>query len=128
MGTNYYVEYSEIHPQKEKLHIGKSSAGWCFMLHVIPELNLNSFEDWEKLWSRANNEITNEYGDKVSIEEMTSVIKNGSWDRISALGPNFHRHNYSQLGPNGLVRFRLDSPGCVGHGQGTWDLIEGEFS
>ena len=98
------------------------------MLHVIPERNLNSLEDWEKLWSEANNEIMDEYGDKVSIEEITSVIRNRSWNRTTALNPNFHRDNYSEDGPNGLVKFRLDAPGCVGHGEGTWDLIEGEFS
>ena len=31
------------------LHIGKSSYGWIFGLHVFPDLGLNTYEDWEKL-------------------------------------------------------------------------------
>lgn len=51
MGTNYYAEYQPPCPtcgrQDPPLHIGKSSAGWCFSLHVIPELGLNDWPEWE---------------------------------------------------------------------------------
>ena len=42
MGTNYYFEDSSEVCEccgrgAESLHIGKSSGGWCFSLHVMPE-------------------------------------------------------------------------------------------
>ena len=55
MGTNYYLyEGSEACPTCkrpfEPLHIGKSSAGWCFSLHVIPEEGINTLDDWRTRW------------------------------------------------------------------------------
>jgi hypothetical protein len=36
MSTNYYLhEYVSTDPKI--LHIGKSSGGWCFSLHVVEE-------------------------------------------------------------------------------------------
>jgi hypothetical protein len=132
MGTNYYCENSTDRAAYDgmteltDLHIGKSSAGWCFMLHVIPELGLNSLEDWKKLLNQDTWNVRDEYGNpSLDIEE---IITKRAWERVGPLDPDFHRHNYSEAGPNGLVRFRLDAPGCVGHGEGTWDLIEGDFS
>jgi len=48
MGTNYYLVKNERPPcpccertyVQERLHIGKSSGGWCFALHVIPEMGM----------------------------------------------------------------------------------------
>ena len=36
MGTNYYLN---------DRHIGKSSAGWYFALHIYPEENINSLDE-----------------------------------------------------------------------------------
>jgi hypothetical protein len=136
MGTNYYFSKEAAcptcgHDRGDLLHIGKSSAGWCFSLHVIPDSGLNSLEDWEHLFP--DGYIRDEYGQHISPAGMSDVIRNRgrarkperplgyeSWD-------DFHRVNQSEPGPKGLLRHRLGTH-CVGHGEGTWDLIPGEFS
>lgn len=130
MGTNYYVTVDN--PCKycgrggENLHIGKSSIGWCFSLHVIPERGLNDLPDWEKFWR--GKIITNEYGEKINKKTMLDIItKRGQIDNYRQRDASFHRDNHSEDGPNGLVRSRIGS-NCIGHGKGTWDLISGEFS
>jgi len=137
MGTNYYwtskpcANPCEHCEGGERLHIGKSSGGWCFALHVIPEQGINSLSDWEERFWQPGSQITGG-GSTLSAEEMVRTITDRSWIRKTVpFGytdwDDFHAKNYSVFGPNGLVRCRL-SPLCVGHGDGTWDLIPGEFS
>lgn len=148
MGTNYYMKKSGACPcckrEHETLHIGKSSAGWCFALHVMPERGINDLEDWQKLWNEPGVTIETEYGEQVTAEEMTQVITQRSRDKSvdetfrtnpGAFGSwysnarDFYNRNGATPGPNNLLRHRIDSFGhCVKHGAGTWDCIEGEFS
>ena len=82
MGTNYYLStgtkekvicnYGCEHEIEENLHIGKSSFGWYFSLHVIPEKNLNELEDWKKILK--DGVITNEYGENISYETIIEII------------------------------------------------------
>lgn len=48
MGTNYYY-YQDVCPHcgkpDKKLHIGKSSGGWYFSLHIIPEEKIFNLKD-----------------------------------------------------------------------------------
>lgn len=129
MGTNYYLEQrgpcGECGRTFAPLHIGKSSAGWCFSLHVIPESNINSLEDWEREWAMPGTRIVDEYNDTVSVEEMRATIT----ERLGKSGPHaphWYTQNSAIPGPNGLARSALGSH-CVGHGPGTWDLTPGEF-
>jgi len=147
MGTNFYWKQEEKPPCEccqrpfiqETIHIGKSSLGWCFSLHVTDEIK--SLDDWKKVWETKPGFIEDEYGDRISVEEMLDRITNRegknefnkplkdpfnhyfSWD-------HFHQRNYSQPGPKGLLRHKVNDPPnhCVGHGEGTWDLITGYFS
>lgn len=138
MGTNYYVEVKEpCHccgkgKVTNQVHIGKSSAGWCFALHVIPERDINSLEDWKKYLK--GKKIVDEYGKRVPHVELLSIITERSWKNIKTnpfgydSWEDFHYRNHSEPGPNYLVRAKVDGIHCVGHGEGTWDLIAGEFS
>lgn len=144
MGTNYYLTVSPCKhcgraDPDDVLHIGKSSAGWCFSLHVIPERGLNSLADWLNRFEIG--EIRDEYGHSVTPTEMFDVItvrQGRDWDRAwDAFGyegeEDFHAQNDSQRGPSGLLRHRIGRH-CIGHADGagkpdgTWDLIVGEFS
>jgi hypothetical protein len=58
MCTNYYLK----HPDGLYLHIGKSSAGWCFSLHVMPEAGINSLDEWRSLFCDPYALIQDEYG------------------------------------------------------------------
>lgn len=134
MGTNFYAE-SKPCPccghVKESKHIGKSSAGWCFALHVYPDEGINSLEDWKKYWE--DKEIRDEYGAQYTPITILDNIENRSWARKEQPhGHNnwvhFHSMNHSQDGPNGLIRSKVDGHHCIGHGDGTWDLFVGDFS
>jgi hypothetical protein len=152
MGTNYYLHKKPpcecCGREFESLHVGKSSGGWCFSLHVIPENGINTLEDWKKLWSAPGAYILDEYGKRVSIEDLEAEIteRNGGnmfewWDDPQwwlGIGErsfsfsyrseaDFHERNYSERGPNGLLRHRIGDR-CIAHGEGTWDCLVGEFS
>lgn len=142
MGTNYYLHETPACPHcgrtYEPLHIGKSSGGWCFSLHVIPERGLVTLEAWQDLWSKGGH-IKNEYGHDVTPDQMTEIIidrgyergeGNRWWNPANGDESSFHRRNDSERGPNGLLRHQIDPSGrhCIGHGEGTWDYITGEFS
>lgn len=84
MGTNYYAhtgrkEVCECCGQAtdnpEVLHIGKSSGGWAFGLHSIPERGLTSLEAWLDLLELPGCTIENEYGEVISAHQMRGVIK-----------------------------------------------------
>lgn len=137
MGTNYYLAARApcecCGRPFDTIHIGKSSAGWCFALHVVPENGINDLEDWRRLWSKDGAVISDEYGRTLTPAEMELVITKRTFPRPK-LRPygyvnqaEFHEANGSVDGPFGLVRHRVER-NCVGHGTGTWDLITGEFS
>jgi len=135
MGTNYYIIDNlceHCGRSDEYYHIGKSSAGWCFSLHVEPKDNICDLSDIMKMWQ--GKQIKNEYGEIISEAEMLCIITDRfsemkekkpfgyeSWDQ-------FHEKNYSEFGPKNLLRHRHDGMHCVGHGNGTYDFIKGEFS
>lgn len=75
MGTNYY---QIIDPCKccnrgsEEIHIGKSSAGWPFSVHVIPEMEIYSWDDWMKRLEGAK--IKDEYGREISLHDLNELV------------------------------------------------------
>ena len=132
MGTNYYLHEKPSCPtcdrDFESRHIGKSSAGWCFALHVIPEDGINDLPDWQRLWSLPGAKITNEYGDTVTPDDMLRAItQRGRGIGGEKATSRWYADNHAEPGPNGLARHRIGRR-CLGHGEGTWDLILGEFS
>lgn len=129
MGTNYYLHENvcaHCGRSDDPLHIGKSSAGWCFGLHVIPEEGLTDLRAWQERWARGG-EIRDEIGTVVSPEEMMAIITDRRWNYARAWTASEYNGNNAEPGPNGLVRHRVGRY-CLGHGAGTWDLIPGEFS
>ena len=54
------------------LHIGKSSAGWCFSLHIYPEYGIHTWGDWLKLIGRKW--IVSEYHRRVSKAELIEIV------------------------------------------------------
>jgi len=111
MGTNFYVVREDPcdrcgHVHEGRLHIGKSSAGWMFSLHVMDEIQ--SLMDWIREWSKPGRRIENEYGDVLTSAEMIRWIagrspdlkRNRSWGRRDNVRP----------------------------GPGTYDYVEGWFS
>lgn len=125
MGTNYYH-----HEQAaciacgrdfDSRHIGKSSVGWCFSLHIYPSEGITSLDDWLEIWETG--QIKNEYDVPISSAEMEKIITDRSWDEEITEGISVH----GSPGPNGLLRHTVDGMHCTGHGEGTWDYMVGTF-
>ena len=133
MGTNYYLHRGvcpTCHRGTEPIHIGKSSAGWVFGLHVYPEeydvpriLNL---DDWKRLFMEEDSVIFDEYDREITAEEMWRVITDRAWPRKEK-DDAWYAQNDAVRGPNGLARSKL-SRFTIAHGEGTWDLHVGDFS
>jgi hypothetical protein len=144
MGTNYYWMWKidqicstcgHRSEQETRQHIGKSSAGWTFGLHVYPSAGIHTLEAWIHVISveYMNGHIENEYGKVISLEKMLiTIINRQGAGSLGQLGINeeWYRQNYAEPGPQGLSRRKIGggSLGVVGHGEGTWDYIEGDFS
>lgn len=140
MGTNYYwygkKDCKCCGRNDEGIHIGKSSYGWCFSLHMDDELKIHDLKDWVKVWEKGI--IKSEYNEKITPKKMFKIItqrksdsdfKKPMPDSYFYLGKSwddFFRENNAQPGPNGLLRHQI-SAHCHNHGDGTWDLCNGDF-
>ena len=76
MGTNYYTPGDPTCDNPDhtsRLHIGKSSAGWKFGFHGIPDLGLTSWQAWREFL--ADRPVIDEYGQMVSLEDFTRIAE-----------------------------------------------------
>jgi hypothetical protein len=132
MGTNYYLEAQPACKccgrPFERLHIGKSSAGWVFALKVHPDLQINDLPDWYELWVKPESKIEDEYGKSVSADEMLAVVL-GRFGRRhqDSFTQEWLVQNGAEIGPYKLARAKIGTH-CVGHGLGTYSLHTGDFS
>lgn len=154
MGTNYYLRSQRCghcgHLPGD-VHLGKSSLGWCFSLHVIPECGVNDLESMIKWLTKSifdGSKIVSEYEEQKTLSEFLDVVTkrtnprivrdgwDSNWWQCDGLPRSFsysseeafHNLNGSKRGPSGLLRHQVDGEHCIGNGPGTWDLITGNFS
>ena len=136
MGTNYYAVLEDdvcqhcYRGETKEIHIGKSSLGWCFSLHVGSESEPDIPKDlaeWRELWSRCAY-LRDECGTKIpqSLMERFILERHGKVKDEKEYS-QFLLENKAIPGPNHLARHSLGQY-CVGHGDGTYDLIIGKFS
>lgn len=128
MGTNYYAWRNG-----NNLHIGKSSGGWCFALHIMDagetgHVPLQDITAWAMYLRTPGVVIRDEYHAVVSYDEMFDIITNRSCQQAPTWNIRTFKQNCAELGPNNLVRCVVGLGGCESHGDGTWDNIRGEFS
>lgn len=137
MGANYYWHDKRPCECCERpfpgIHIGKSSGGWVFSLHIDPENGIYNLDDWLKRFYEEKSYIVDEYGDEVPVDTMVDLITNrGSWStRDFTVRPlTEDEARYACEGPDGLLRHKIDTSRefCVAHGPGSWDLMVGYFS
>lgn len=130
MGTNYYVHKEPDLLDKLQgaqptiLHLGKSSGGWCFAMHVQPELGLRDFVSWMRYLRKGKVTIYDEYDCVVSFDEMVHIISKRSFPRnqkIAEIEPECYH-------PGGCRRHGEDSYGRVKQGVGTYDYFNMDFS
>lgn len=114
MSTNYYtIKRCDHCHHEERLHVGKSSGGWCFSLATHPTQGITSLDDWRRKFGEDGITIEDEYGFSVSPAEMLATIT--------------ERSGFALAG-HALHRCTIDGRHCIGHGEGTWDIMVGEFS
>ena len=127
MGTNYYWHQKQEDscptcghaPAHEPVHIGKSSFGWVFALHVYPAgidgdrtARIHDLDDWRHIWRDREGTIVDEYGEEVSWQRLESII--------------VERSAYGEAEAEPLNRGDLGAH-CIAHGPGSWDLHIGDF-
>lgn len=108
MGTNFYVVTKRCElcgKVEEKKHIGKSSFGWCFALHIYPKDGINTLKDWKRFWR--GKQIIDEYDEIITEERLLKRIT-----RRHMINRGRHQIGYS----------------CEAHGKGTYDLVSSDFS
>lgn len=135
MGTNYYLVSPECsHCGKElepRIHLGKSSFGWCFSLHVYPEFGICDIAAIRALIVEKIKDkwyIINEYNEQISVDKFFDIVTKRKGKQISEENLEWYKQNYALPGPKNLVRHQLHPNHCIGHGTGTYDYCIGEFS
>ena len=133
MGTNYYFhsdkKCASCGREVEGVHIGKSSGGWCFSLHIMPEERISTWSDWLDMFANYKDSyIKDEYGSVVAKDEFICIVTERKWKSTRTMNVDELRRNSAEPGPNGLLRHLVDGRHCVGHGEGTYDYCVGYFS
>lgn len=82
MGRNFYwsdetQEERQEEREKHWLHIGKSSAGWLFSMHVIPSEDIESWNDWQSVL-QASGKIFDDSHNVVTFEELRQIVEDRS--------------------------------------------------
>lgn len=110
--------------EKVVTHIGKSSFGWSFSFHATD--TLRSWKQWKEELQIPGSYILDEYGKRVTFEEMVSNVEDRQrhWDeaerRNGRVVPRpLSNHSGNHTTPNDYGDF-LDDEG--------YSFSEGEFS
>jgi hypothetical protein len=135
MGTNYYMVKGQHIPETDydhplngllrdgtgvcaKIHIGKSSGGWCFSLHVMPEHGIHNLQDWKALVERLLAD-----GWRIEDEYREIITQDVLWDVVERAGERWVRRDGRPL-----MRHLVDESHCIGNGEGLYDYVLGHFS
>jgi hypothetical protein len=136
MGTNYYLHRVENMcdhcgraDEDTTIHIGKSSGGWVFLLHVGGDAPRTLME-WVKQIIDPDVEIRNEYGDVIDPTYMLRTIlnrigKERSSDAVERQRPQMGAGAFYD---KGLHLWRMRSSTRNPQPYASVDLCEGEFS
>ena len=147
MGTNYYMVKGDHPPEGHydhplnpllkhgtgrppMIHIGKSSGGWCFALRVYPDHGVHTLADWKVFVERLMREnwaIEDEYGKLYWPKELWPIVEREGWEKKDELCRVAERVGWEKMG-RALTRNEVDNTYCIGHGEGLYDYIVGEFS
>lgn len=119
MGTNYYL-HIDVCPtcgrSADQIHIGKSSCGWRFSLHVSQgawEEIPRNLDEWRESWKLGV--IKNEYDQVITPGQMLRIIK--------------HRGQYIPANNREGLSYHPVDGFCIANAEdGDYDLLVGEFS
>jgi hypothetical protein len=128
VGTNYYFRNDEgIY-----WHVGKSSLGWCFAMHV--DKDLKDITDLIRYLDEfLPDKIVDNNGTEYTAAELLGVIllRGVGETPRSKRTDTYLRTNHAVLGPQGLLRYEISvTSRCVGHAIAGLpvDYVAGDFS
>lgn len=129
MGMNFYWVTEARSPcphcgrpyDSERKHIGKSSFGWYFALHIYPDEGINDLPDWNDRW-KTGGWIEDEYGEKITVPDMVLTIA-CRWGAHQSKGQDAHWFDENRAMP---ASFGLAVPRMVRLGTGTYFLQIGD--
>lgn len=126
MSTNFYI----VNPKKVTTYTGEGPlciGHFCmnrfFSLYVYPELALENFSDWMKVFSSENVEIIDDIGNPVSAEYLIPIIispshthflRDGVIEGIIEYDNRVAGVKAFELSPCGFIRRVIGEEGCVG--------------
>jgi hypothetical protein len=125
MSTNFYI----ANPKKVTKYMGEGPlciGHFCvnrfFSLYIYPELDLENFSDWVRVFSNGNVEITDDIGNMVSAEFLIPAIISPSRMRLrdGVIEEIIEADNQAagvkafELSPCGFIRRVIGEEGCVG--------------
>ena len=135
MGMNFYtIQQTNLSSflsgdssANDTYHIGKSSYGWVFSLHVDHDRGIYDLDDMLPMLTDSKRIIVDEDGKEISLVKLMLTIMGRSMDKLPTELPSYYSRN-AILGEKNLLRSELGHNHCVKHGAGTWDCIIGDFS
>lgn len=149
MSINYYLVKSVQRSQPAatqnqlmRLHIGLDSAGWNFALHAYPDKGISTWADWLDVFEQNSDlQIIDEYGLPVPVSEFIDIVTKRQ-PLSSPFSKEFLKRNQCTVSEYGLASAYLDleaisslatcpaqrvTTGCISHGEGTWEMLIGDF-
>lgn len=83
MGTNYYwIEPCEHCMRVSRLHIGKQSFGWVFLLRLHPADGLGSWAEWKQRMKLARGHVEDDYDKPVSVQAIIDMVEHPKRDAM----------------------------------------------
>ena len=89
MGTNYYLVKGDVCPEcgaaPERLHMGKSSAGWVYLLRIHVDEGIHNLQDWLRVLRQkvmpdtSTWHIEDEYGRVVEPDAWLGTVLLRHW-------------------------------------------------
>jgi len=79
MGTNYYFELNKCETcgRADRIHLGKSSLGWNFLLQTNDLYYIGNWQEMKKWILEAKGNIVDEYGRRISKQKFIELVE--SW-------------------------------------------------
>ena len=134
MGINFYLHINTCDHcgrSEKTLHIGKSSTGWAFLLHVDPtgETCPRNWSEWAALIAKPGerNRVTDEDGREYTLPELVEVVMHRKGATTLETSNNTADGRWFDKSTH-LWRVTVDGDRCIETGDGTYDLIVGEFN
>jgi hypothetical protein len=123
MGMNYYFVEGE-----KRLHIGKSSSGWYFLMHIYP--HIPNWDAWQNyIIQHRKGRIVCESGNECSLDQLTEQVEERKGDDADILTLTLMdqmEKEQIEMDPQTHL-FRTHSNIYTQKREGTWEYVNYDF-